>query len=218
MAGPTDPSSTMDKDANRFSPTFGVGCGHADSITDASVDLLFGNGRIAYAALSSEAKTKGTVSCIGQLHSFVVLRKKADGWKVLLLMASTSLAQAESYAEGFERLGLLAGPAAEPAMPQLISPHDGEAQTRFPKQEIAWAQAANAVAYIVEARAGVVKNTAVEFGASGITFVDPQKYGSVVRMPSPFGVGMQPHRWRVWAIGKDGTVALSEWRTVNFTN
>ena len=37
-------------------------------------------------------------------------------------------------------------------------------------------------------------------------------------MPMPFGQGMQPHRWRVWAIGKDGQMALSEWRTVNFTN
>jgi hypothetical protein len=51
-----------------------------------------------------------------------------------------------------------------------------------------------------------------------IYFVDPAQYVDVVKMPMPFGVGKQPHRWRVWAVGKDGQIALSEWRTVNFTN
>jgi hypothetical protein len=51
-----------------------------------------------------------------------------------------------------------------------------------------------------------------------ISIVAAVDYGDTVRIPEPFGMGVQPHRWRIWAIGKDGQVALSEWRTVLFTN
>lgn len=35
---------------------------------------------------------------------------------------------------------------------------------------------------------------------------------------APFGVGRQPHRWRIWAVSARGDVARSEWRTLFYTN
>jgi hypothetical protein len=37
-------------------------------------------------------------------------------------------------------------------------------------------------------------------------------------MQAPFGVGRQPHRWRVWAVSDRGDVAGSGWRTLFYTN
>ena len=72
--------------------------------------------------------------------------------------------------------------------------------------------------YIVESRYGMPSGAEDSYSASAILVVRPGDYGNMVRIPTPFGQGVQPHRWRIWAIGKDGKVALSEWRTVIFTN
>jgi hypothetical protein len=134
-------------------------------------------------------------------------------------MPEVSLPQAVSFADNFQRLNLAPSPAAAPAIPILLAPYDGAPQTRFPKQEISWQQPLERpAAYIVESRAGVPKNGDVDYGPSMIYLVNPKLYGDIVRIPMPFGVGKQPHRWRICAIGQDGQVALSEWRTVDFTN
>ena len=39
-----------------------------------------------------------------------------------------------------------------------------------------------------------------------------------IAMRAPFGVGRQPHRWRVWAVSDRGDVAGSGWRTLFYTN
>ena len=189
-------------------------------MADPAVRFLAGNGRIAFAVLTSEAKSAGgKVACGGLMHSFLVLRKRNDGWKALLLMPSVSLPQAVSLGDNFDRLSLLAANSTAPAAPILLAPYDGEPQARFPKEDISWQQnATRPAAYVVESRAGVVRGGDVDYGSSIITFVDPLQYGDIVRMPMPFGVGMQPHCWRVWAVDKDGEVAVSEWRTVQFTN
>jgi hypothetical protein len=214
-------TSIADTDAISFSTQgWGTYCGSVTGMANPQVRFLAGNGRLAFAALTSEAgSTGGKTDCGGLMQSFVVLRKHSDGWKVLLLMPSVSLAQATSFGDNFSRLGLTPANGTPPAPPTLLSPYDGEPQTRFPKQQISWRQnSIRPAAYVVESRFGVAEGGFVEYGPSTINFVDPAQYGDVVRMPMPFGVGMQPHRWRVWAIGKDGEVALSEWRTVDFTN
>jgi len=45
-----------------------------------------------------------------------------------------------------------------------------------------------------------------------------EKGASSIKVTAPFGVGAQPHRWRVWAIFNNGEVSLSEWRTIEYTN
>jgi hypothetical protein len=39
-----------------------------------------------------------------------------------------------------------------------------------------------------------------------------------IKLKATFGAGMQPHRWRIWAISDDGEVVRSEWRVVNYLN
>jgi hypothetical protein len=216
----TDSHSEMDNDAADFDPFWGSECANSPEIARPTVKFLYGNGRITYAALTVEAKSDGgKVACSGLMHSFLVLRKRDNRWKVLLLKQGVSLAQAVSMADNLDRLGLSPGKRVAPAAPVLLAPYDGEPQTLFPKQDISWQQTATRpAAYLVESQYGNPRGDVEHWSAPAITFVNPIQYGNVVRMPMPFGSGMQPHRWRVWAVGKDGQVALSEWRTVQFTN
>ena len=61
-----------------------------------------------------------------------------------------------------------------------------------------------------------------DWEGSGFAFV-PAKAGTPsdqasIAMQAPFGVGQQPHRWRVWAVSDRGDVARSGWRTLFYTN
>ena len=42
--------------------------------------------------------------------------------------------------------------------------------------------------------------------------------GGTMQMRAPFGVGRQPHRWRIWAVSGSGDVVRSGWRTIVYTN
>ena len=220
----TSPVILFDHDAGgHFGETPGTSCLVKDTLTNISLRFLFGNGRIAYGVWSFEARSvknaDGTPARAGFVNCFVLLRKREDGWKVMLLMPGNSFQQAVSLADNFDRLGLSPGKRMAPAAPTLLAPYDGEQQTRSPKQDIAWQQNNPLpAAYMVEYQYASPLDVAKNWSGSAITFVDPSKYSDVVRMPMPFGVGVQPHRWRIWAVGKDGQIALSEWRTVNFTN
>jgi hypothetical protein len=221
LAGGGSTDSVMDPDAARFDRVGWPGnCGQISGMTLPVVRFLFGNGRLAYTTVSFDARSSGgTVTCGGFMNTFLMLRKRDDGWKVLLRIPTVSLEQAVSLADQFDRLNLSATAGDAPAVPQLVSPSDGERQTRNPKQAISWGQDARRPAlYVVEWRYGMPSGAEDSYSASEIVPVRPGDYGNIVRMPTPFGKGVQPHRWRVWAIGKDGQVALSEWRTVVFTN
>jgi hypothetical protein len=225
MASGSDHNIPLDPEASvHFNPPLGGSCGTDYLVTSPSIEFIFGNGRIAYGALWSTAISRqggeDARACEGAMRSFVVLRKREDGWKVLLLEPMIADALTVRQANGFSSLHLSNELGIPPSSPLLIAPYNGQPQTRFPKQEISWRQSqSRPAAYLVESQVGQPRHWKPEdFGSSMITFVNPAQYGDVVRMPMPFGVGMQPHRWRVWAIAQDGEVALSEWRTVDFTN
>jgi len=215
-------NAVMDPDASIFYiPSQGSRCGNIVEMANPTARFLFGNGKIAIMELAYEENARGgQVVCSGLVHSFLVLRKHDDGWKVLLLQQGLSHLQSVTQAENFVRLGLSPGPGVAPAVPTLLEPFDGERQSRFPKQDISWQQTGvRPAAYLVESQFGMPKVVEQKnWSLPAIIFVNPKQYGDVVRMPTPFGQGMQPHRWRVWVVGKDGQIALSEWRTVNFSN
>lgn len=222
MAGGGATDSVMDPDAAKLYPlSWGPACGQISRMSFPVTRFLFGNGRLAYAAVSSEARsTGGNVECSGAMYSFLVLRKGYEGWKVLLLMPRVSLEDAVRLADRFDQLGLATSSEGyAPYAPQLLSPFDWERQTRNPKQYVSWQQdEPRPVAYAVESSFGYPPVGATTYSPSRIDVVAAIDFGDIVRIPEPFGQGVQPHRWRVWAIGKDGQVALSEWRTVQFTN
>ena len=219
----SSPDSLFDRDAANSSQSSVVNCPSTDSVTKTKMLFLYGYGRIAYASLAYEAKSDknadGTPARAGYVHCFVVLRKGNDGWKVLLLIPGVSEVDAVNLAGNFNRLKFSTDVDVAPLAPTLLEPYSGDHETRFPKHDIVWQQSAKRPAtYIVESQFGNPPDAVKYWGPSKIAFVNPSQYGDVVRMPMPFGQGMQPHRWRVWAVGKDGQMALSEWRTVNFTN
>jgi hypothetical protein len=219
----SSPELLFDRDAANSSQSPVVNCPSTDSVTKIKLLFLYGYGRIAYASLAYEAKSDknadGTPARAGYVYCFVVLRKGNDGWQVLLLIPGVSPSQSEILASRFNFLRISTDVDVAPLAPNLLEPYSGDHETRFPKQNIVWQQNANRpAAYIVESQFSNPQDAVKYWSPSAIAFVNPSQYGDVVRMPMPFGQGMQPHRWRVWAVGKDGQIALSEWRTVNFTN
>ena len=221
MAGGGAMDSVMDPDALKFFHlTWGPACGSISRMSFPVTRFLFGNGRLAYAAVASEARsTVGSAECSGVMYTFLVLRKGYEGWKVLQLMPYVTLEQAVGFAHQFDQLGLATAEGYAPEAPLLLSPFDGDRQTRYPKEYVSWQQdVPRPVAYAVESSFGQPSGSLESYSPSRIAIVAAVDYGDIVRIPEPFGQGVQPHRWRVWAIGKDGQIAVSEWRTVNFTN
>ncbi len=218
-AGAMDPA--MDPDALKlFTFGWGTACGKISRMSFPVTRFLFGNGRLAYAAVASEAiSAGGSVQCSGLIYTFMVLRKRQEGWKAMLLTPRVTLEQAAGFARQFDQLHLATAEGYAPDAPELLLPFDGGQQTRTPKEYMSWRQdVPRPAAYAVEWSFGQRSGELASYSPSTISIYAAIDYGNIVRIPEPFGIGVQPHRWRVWAIGKDGQVALSDWRTVNFTN
>ncbi len=66
------------------------------------------------------------------------------------------------------------------------------------------------------------QGTGKDWQGSGFLFVaandEPHSDPASITIRAPFGVGRQPHRWRIWAVSARGDVARSEWRTLFYTN
>jgi hypothetical protein len=102
--------------------------------------------------------------------------------------------------------------------PDLLAPADGAlSASRFQPPDIEWADVGNsAIGCVVEA----------QFDGGGGRWSDSY-FIAVARgensangshkMKAAFGVGAQPHRWRVWAVARSGDVGISKWRTLTFT-
>jgi len=214
-------NSAMDTDAASTALTNqGAGCGNIVELFEPVVRFIFGNGNLAILDIAYNENIRGgQVVCSGPLNTFLVLRKRDDGWKVLLLQQGIPFSLSLRQGDNFARLGLSPGRGVAPDAPTLLEPHDGEQETRSPRQDMSWQQTTPRPAeYLVQSQFCMPKDVEKHWSWSAIAFVNPKQYGDVVRMLMPFGQGMQPHRWRIWAVGKDGQIALSEWRTVNFIN
>jgi hypothetical protein len=220
IAGGGALDSVMDPDAvKHFALSWGTACGPISRMSFPAIRFIYGNGRLAYVAVASEASSSGSAQCSGVMYTFLVLRKRPEGWKVLLLTPHVTLETAVSIAYRINQLGLATPEAVPPDSPLLLSPSDGERETRDPKAYLSWQQIVpRPAAYAVEWSFGMPSGDPASFTPSTISVFPAIDYGDVVRIPTPFGIGKQPHRWRIWAIGHDGQIALSEWRTVNFTN
>ena len=69
--------SVMDPDAAKlFQLSWGTACGAISRMSFPVARFVFGNGRLAYAAVASEARSSGgNVECSGVVYTFMVLRK-----------------------------------------------------------------------------------------------------------------------------------------------
>jgi hypothetical protein len=208
--------SLMDPEASRFPGAFPPTWDLRPAKKLESVDrlLTFGNSRLAFALLSSVCETEKT---FGMPHTALVLRKVDDRWKVLLLLRD-SLSNLEGLLISFHNLGLEDG-QTEPVIPKvtLLNPVDHAQIPRYPPFRLEWeALGSRARAYVVESQFG--DEGPEDWSLSSIRLVRAIPGQTSITMTRPFGVGRQPHRWRIWAISGTGAVSISDWRTIDFTN
>ena len=204
-------SSIMDPDAAHFQH---FGPQGTLSIHSLAPLLTFGNSHLSFVLVAAVGEGQET---FGLSHFGVVLRNTAAGWKVLLILPSMPLPQLEELFQSFDRLQLQeAGAQAVPNV-TLLAPAEHAHLSRFPRPEIEWSAVDASIAtYVVESqRSNPGKES---WTTSSIWFAPPASMGPSMHVAAPFGAGMQPHRWRVWAISNAGVVSISEWRVIDFTN
>jgi hypothetical protein len=184
------------------------------SVKSDSNDATTGYGDV-WTWTATDADTK--LIPFGMAHSAVVLRNVGDCWKVLLFLPSDPLPELEALLRSFDRLGLEEGqPEAVPKV-TLLAPTDHAQLVRFPRPDLEWAPVdPHLAAYTIESQYGQPGRE--YWSASAIKVVSPVPGEAPLRTQMPFGVGRQPHRWRIWAIGRSGTVSTSDWREIDFTN
>jgi len=147
-----------------------------------------------------------------------VLRKDNPTWKVFFLEPSISLPSTEQMIAKLDGIGLSNDSRQAAASITLLTPADGDHTTRVPAPEIAFEQKGD-IGELTGIESQYFDPGQVEWSPSAIHWVETNADSTgVTRSPAPFGVGMQPHRWRVWSVNRAGEVTLSEWRTINFTN
>jgi len=149
-------------------------------------------------------------------NSALVVRKVGDLWKVLLYLRG-ALPDLEDILMSFDHMELKNGQPDAIAQVSLVSPVDHARITRFPNNgALVWKPLnPSPAAYVVESQFGWLGRDI--WSNSRIWVVSPSRGESTI-MKMPFGTGMQPHRWRVWAISRTGVVSTSDWRTVDFTD
>jgi hypothetical protein len=201
-------SLAMDRDATHFD------FDHPSTpVEEIDAPLIFGNSRLAFVLLSSTGVASGARIVD---HWAAVLRRADDGWKVLLFLEGP-LPFVEGALKSFDGLELVDGPAALPPGVTLLAPADHAPISRYPRGFLEWAATGDEppAAYVIEWQMGQPRR---EFWPpSSVVFVPPLR-GATLRTAIPFGVGFQPHRWRVWYISHNGIVSTSEWRTIDFTD
>lgn len=155
-----------------------------------------------------------------------IFRNQGNGWRILQMDPNASVpfvggvreTEPPSLLRTFDELIVSGASEAPPPPAVLIAPSDRAVLTRFPRPEIAWrSEGPTGSAFIVESQywePGGEGNWSV----SNLTFANRFRSDQPFRQRAPFGVGMQPHRWRIWTLVPSGAVSLSSWRTVLFSN
>jgi len=208
---PQSLGSIMDHEASHFDA---FGPDGTQTLQSVEPLLTFGNSRLAFVLLAEVGQGEKT---FGMAHSAVILRKVDDGWKVMLFLPSNGLPLLEELLGSFDRLGLEEGPPEAAPKVTLLAPVNHARLTRYPRSELEWGPVdPNLAAYVIDSQFTMPGRE--YWSPSRIKIVPPISNESSLRMEIPFGAGAQPHRWRVWAIDKSGTVSTSDWRVIDFTN
>jgi hypothetical protein len=211
--------STLDTDAGRY--RWPIVSGMTASATQAI--LTFGNDRFAFVVLSSVVTSEKTY---GVRHVSFILRNQENRWAVLWF-SDTGLAQVERLVQGFS--DAISGNHGGAVLPKavLASPADGSSVPRRPsKPNIEWTQVKiPGLSFLLEYAFNQPGHEA--WSAGYLTFLDAepdvreipgQINTQTFSTPMPFGIGAQPHRWRIWSLDESGDLSVSGWRTINFTN
>jgi hypothetical protein len=212
----------LDREAARTRPTAPA---PGAAINDVQPILTFGNSRIAFVLLAVAASGD---DFYGMRHMIFLFRKQGSGWRILFLSTDARMPDAEGL-QGIEANptllrnfdSLITTDAATPPPPPavLVGPPDRAELPRFPQPpDIVWQSDATAGAsFIIEAQFANPGDEA-NWSASYLTFATASREGQTFRETAPFGVGKQPHRWRIWTLDSSGAISLSPWRTLIHSN
>jgi len=181
-------------------------------VNDIRICGIWGNRRLAFV---NTAILFQSATALGQRSSLVVLTRASSSWELKLISRDVRIISKLS-----EQLPKLAndtdGGHLQP--PSLRDPPDQARLPRFPESErpvLEWDNSGlQTAAYLVESQ---FEESPAAWSDSAFELV-LQRAPRTIRVGAPFGVGMQPHRWRIWAIDKNGGTAISGWRTINYTN
>ena len=202
-------SLLMDPDAKHFNWPYPK----MKKLSNIEALMTFGTSRLGFALVSAVGEGD---AIFGMSHYAMILRKAEERWKVLVLMPG-SLPYLESLLKSFDAMGLVDGEAGEVQKVTTLYPADHANMTRWPTGEIEWSTTDPQVAgYVVESQFGLYESE--YWSTSRLKIVPPVSESTSIHITTPFGAGFQPHRWKVWAIGRTGVLSFSEWRTIDFTN
>jgi hypothetical protein len=181
-----------------------------NKINHVSICGLWGNVRLAFVYTS--IYFEGDKS-LGQKQLVIVLRKGGVGWEVLSFSGYRNVVK--DLHNQVPSLNNEPFNVQRPR-PLILNPPDKSSHKRWPNPEIEWRNVGQGIAvYLVQAQFGDRQNWWPE---GAFWLISPRGEGeSSIKVTAPFGVGAQPHRWRVWTIFNNGDVSLSEWRTILYT-
>jgi len=192
--------------------------------TDIEPVLTFGNNRIAFVLLSAVGSSQ---TFYGMRQMIFIFRNQGDGWRILQMDPNAMVPFVNEMRETvlppplltFDSLVVTDRAGAPPPSAVLVDPVDRAVLPRWPERpDITWrSDASTDSTFIVESQFTSPRDE-VNWSASRLTFSRRVTSGPPFRQRAPFGVGMQPHRWRIWTLVPSGAVSVSAWRTILFSN
>lgn len=148
-------------------------------------------------------------------RSLLVAAANTDGrWRLLMLGDSPKIV------ETLQRQAPLLDADTQVTLeaPVLLKPADQvfSSRVRTDRPELEWTKTGiGRPIYLVEWQ---FKSNS-EWWGSGFELIEGRyESAPTIRVKAMFGVGRQPHRWRIWVINESGEIARSEWRVVNYIN
>jgi hypothetical protein len=190
-------------------------------VSDVQPIFTFGNARIAFVMLSVLASGD---TFYGVRHMIFILRNQGAGWRILQMNPDAQMpARPDDVNPPLLRAfdsGIGSNRAEPPPPPAiLVDPPDRAVLPRFPdRPDITWRSEAPAGASFVVESQFTNPGDEVNWSASNLVFAQASRVEQPFRERAPFGVGQQPHRWRIWTLGASGAISVSSWRTVVFSN
>jgi hypothetical protein len=185
------------------------------SIVDVGVCNGWGNDQFAFLEVVAAFEGRDEIG----YRTFLAASASVDGRpRVLMLGDSTTIIPTLQR----EAPRLLNEPAAGFEPPLVLTPEDGASASRMPpasRPMVAWTSRGAAFCLIEwqfgQGKGGNWEGSGFAFVSNGSSMIDKATQTSI---RAPFGVGRQPHRWRIWAVSDHGDVARSPWRILFYTN
>ena len=186
--------------------------GRQNEISKVEVCGGWGNNRLAFVHTVAALESK---DLLGFESLLLVAAKSGGHWQLL------SLGRGSDIAKKLQARVRLLAPGSAPdvslQVPSLVAPVDQAYFKRWPAEErplVEWTTAGvGAVTYLLEWQ---YQSRRLWYGSVFEIADGTEANGPTIKLKATFGIGMQPHRWRIWAIGEGGEVARSEWRVVNY--